>query len=391
MFPGYTQEYIEPSTAQDQRYCFIAEWYDPQAALIRRYQFLFYPKDNSIEMYDIKNRRKFLSRTKSDTVKLEDMYIGSKIHVYSRQLTFVDFGDQFTQGKVGTKNERTLAIIKPDAVNKIGVILNLLKANNIQPCRAKMVKLVRKNAMELYEEHRSQPHFNTLLDYMTSGPIIAMELMGSNVINQWRSLLGPIDSEKAKESEPGSIRAKFGSNAVANAAHGSDSEKSAQRELDFFFPPNRNPKFEGTAQLNDCTCCIIKPHAVRSGIEGDIIEVIQNAGFQVTALEMFNVETANSEEFYEIYKGVVNEYQSMVTELCSGPCIALEVTGKGEETPTKFRELCGPADPEIARHLRPKTLRAMFGKDKIQNAVHCSDLPEDGVLEVEYFFRILNS
>lgn len=58
-----------------------------------------------------------------------------------------------------------------------------------------------------------------------------------------------------------------------------------------------------------------------------------------------NIETVNGEEFYEIYKGVVAEYQSMVTELCSGPCMALEITGKGIDTPTIFRELCGPADP----------------------------------------------
>lgn len=65
----------------------------------------------------------------------------------------------------------------------------------------------------------------------------------------------------------------------------------------------------------------------------------------------FNVETANGEEFYEIYKGVVNEYPSMVTEICSGPCIALEVTGKGGDTAAQFRELCGPSDPVSVFHL----------------------------------------
>lgn len=80
----------------------------------------------------------------------------------------------------------------------------------------------------------------------------------------------------------------------------------------------------------------------------------------------------------------------MVNELSSGPCIVLEVTGQGDNIPTKFREFVGPADPEIARHLRPNTLRAKFGHTKINNAIHCTDLPEDGALEVEYFFRILS-
>ncbi|MBN3279249.1 NDK7 kinase, partial [Polyodon spathula] len=72
----------------------------------------------------------------------------------------------------------------------------------------------------------------------------------------------------------------------------------------------------------------------------------------------------------------------MVAELCSGPCMALEI--HGSEAPKTFREFCGPADPEIARHLRPHTLRAVFGKNKVQNAVHCTDLPDDGILEVKF-------
>lgn len=80
----------------------------------------------------------------------------------------------------------------------------------------------------------------------------------------------------------------------------------------------------------------------------------------------------------------------MVNELCSGPCFAFEITGRGENTPTDFRDFVGPADPEIARHLRPNTLRAKFGHTKIKNAVHCTDLPDDGALEVEYFFKVLS-
>ena len=70
----------------------------------------------------------------------------------------------------------------------------------------------------------------------------------------------------------------------------------------------------------------------------------------------------------------------MVDELTSGTCIALEV--KGPDAQNSLRQLCGPHDPEIARHLRPNTLRAMFGSDKIKNGVHCTDLAEDAILEV---------
>lgn len=77
----------------------------------------------------------------------------------------------------------------------------------------------------------------------------------------------------------------------------------------------------------------------------------------------------------------------MVDELCSGPCIALEV--RAEDAVPTFRAFAGPYDVEIGQHIRPSTLRAKFGHDRVRNAVHCTDLPEDGRLECEYFFHIL--
>ena len=77
----------------------------------------------------------------------------------------------------------------------------------------------------------------------------------------------------------------------------------------------------------------------------------------------------------------------MVEEMTNGPCIALEV--RQNNPVAALRELCGPLDPEMARNVRPKTIRAYYGKDKAKNAVHCTDLIEDGVLESEYFFNVL--
>lgn len=75
----------------------------------------------------------------------------------------------------------------------------------------------------------------------------------------------------------------------------------------------------------------------------------------------------------------------MVSELASGPLVCIEIIGSVND----LRQLCGPSDPEIAKVIRPNTLRALYGTDKIKNAVHCTDLEEDGVLEVEYFFSVL--
>ncbi|XP_072179883.1 nucleoside diphosphate kinase homolog 7-like [Diadema setosum] len=376
------------SAAQDGRFSFIAEWYDPNAALTRRYQFLFYPKDTTIEMYDIKNRRLFLKRSACPSVHLEDLYVGSTVNIHSRQLTFVDYADDFTRRALTSVKEKTLCIIKPDAISKFGPIIDAIYDGGFLVVNTKMTRLSRSDAEEFYAEHVGKPFYDNLVRFMSSGPCIGLELMADNGITAWRALLGPTDCSMARSDAPHSIRARFGTDGTKNACHGSDSVQSADRETNFFFGPSaRKPN---TATFRDCTCCIIKPTAVKEGKAGKIMTTITNAGFQVTALEMFHVEKANSEEFFEVYKGVVAEYMDMVTELTSGPCYVMEITGKGEETPQAFREFVGPADPEIARQLRPNTLRALFGSDKIHNAVHCTDLPTDGLMEVEYFFKILS-
>ncbi|KAK3095701.1 hypothetical protein FSP39_017831 [Pinctada imbricata] len=381
---GYEHDYMQES--EGDRYCFIAEWYDPHAAFIRRYQFMYYSKDGTCEMFDIKNHRMFLKKTKLDNVKVEDLYIGNTVNILSRQMNFVDYGDEFTKNRLTHKTERTLGMIKPDAVPKMGQILDLIYSKGFMITRLKMCQLNRNEAFQFYQEHQGKPFLDALLNFVTRGPVIAFEIMGESVIQKWRDLLGPTDSAQARQDAPNSIRSRFGKDKTENACHGSDSTASAIRELEFFFPSS-GPSRQNTAKFTDCTCCVIKPHAVKAGQAGKIIQAIAEAGFEISMLEMFHMEKANAEEFYEVYKSVVQEYGAMVSELTSGPSIAMEI--RAQNAPQAFREMVGPADPEIARHLRPRTLRALFGADKVRNSVHCTDLPEDGLLEDEYFFKIL--
>ncbi|XP_019382328.1 PREDICTED: nucleoside diphosphate kinase 7 isoform X1 [Gavialis gangeticus] len=366
--------------SQDDRFAFIAEWYDPNASLFRRFELLYYPKDGSVEMYDMKNHRTFLKRTKYDGLHLEDLFIGNKVTVFSRHLSLVDYGDQYTARKLGSRKERTLALIKPDAAPRVGELIDIIINAGFTITKAKMMVLSRKEAMDFYVDHQSRPFYNELLQFITSGSIVAMEILGDDAVSKWKMLLGPANSGVAQTEAPDSIRATFGIDGIRNAAHGPDSIASAAQELELFFPSGGGRGPANSAKFINCTCCIIKPHAVNEGLPGKIIKAILDEGFEISALQMFNLERATVEEFYEIYKGVVAEYTEMVTELCSGPCIALEII---QPNPPKiFRDFCGPSDPEIARHLRPGTLRALFGKNKIQNAVHCTDLPEDGLLEI---------
>jgi nucleoside-diphosphate kinase len=136
---------------------------------------------------------------------------------------------------------------------------------------------------------------------------------------------------------------------------------------------------------------VIKPHAVKDGLAGSIIDAITRANYNVTAFELFHLDRSHAEEFYEIYKGVLPEYSDMTEELALGPCYVLEISGGkcNEDTQSSFREFVGPRDPVIARQIYPNSLRAKFGCTVVKNAVHCTDLCQDAPLEIEYFFSIL--
>lgn len=131
--------------------------------------------------------------------------------------------------------ERTLAIIKPDAVNKAEEIEDIILRTGFTILQKRWIHLSPELCSEFYNEHSSKIFFPSLVAFMSSGPIVVMELAKQNAISTWRTLIGPTNSKKARENEPDSIRAKYGADEQCNAVHGSDSEASAEREIRFFF------------------------------------------------------------------------------------------------------------------------------------------------------------
>ncbi len=131
--------------------------------------------------------------------------------------------------------ERTLSIIKPDAVKKnlIGKILARFEAAGLRIVAARMLHLSREQAEGFYAVHRQRPFFRDLVQFMTSGPVLIQVLEGENAIARYRELMGATDPKKA---ERGTIRADFAESIDANAVHGSDSPDTARMEVAYFFP-----------------------------------------------------------------------------------------------------------------------------------------------------------
>ncbi len=130
--------------------------------------------------------------------------------------------------------ERTLAIIKPDAVasKNAGKIIDMLESNGFSIIGMKKVHLTKEQAKKFYIVHKERPFYDSLTTFMSEGPIIVMVLEKENAIEDYRKLMGATNPE---EAETGTIRKLFGTNIERNAVHGSDSKESASFEIPFFF------------------------------------------------------------------------------------------------------------------------------------------------------------
>ncbi len=131
-------------------------------------------------------------------------------------------------------NERTLSIIKPDAVAKsvIGQIYDRIERAGLRIVAAKMIHLTPEKAGEFYAVHQERPFFDDLVGFMSSGPIMVQALEGDGAVKRYRDLMGATDP---KQAEPGTLRADFADNIDANAVHGSDAIETALQEIAFFF------------------------------------------------------------------------------------------------------------------------------------------------------------
>lgn len=130
--------------------------------------------------------------------------------------------------------ERTLSIIKPDAVakNVVGQILARFESANLRIAATKKTRLSRVDAEAFYAIHAERPFFKDLVDFMISGPVVVTVLEGENAMSKNRDLMGATNPQ---EAEPGTIRADFADSIDANAVHGSDSLENAETEINFFF------------------------------------------------------------------------------------------------------------------------------------------------------------
>lgn len=364
------------------RLIFLAEWTDSFSSINWKFHLLFYPLDGTLELYDLLKHRLFLKRTKCEEVNMEDLFIGATLRICSRLICIKDYADLYTRNKIESVYQKTCGFLNPEVINK-GEILQSFIEQDLKIINLKTIQLTESVACELLKEYEDESLVSSIIENIISGPITVFQVLGENAVIKVSELVGPEDPEQAKTTNPDCLRARYGIDKIHNGIYISKTAESAERDARILF--NNVDPF---VLLKNTTCCVIKPHAVKERKIGNIIIMIERSGYEITAIKVCTLNTEEAEKFHEVYKYVVPEYQGMVQELCSGPCIALEIKPQSEHLSTsKFRELIGPLNVEIAKQIRPDTIRARFGNTSVQNAVHVTDLIEDSCKELEYLFR----
>ena len=293
----------------------------------------------------------------------------SSAEMATRELAFFfpDFVAPSVEGK--PKLQRTLALVRPEAFkHHKDAILEKIRESGFKVAMQKEMQLTREMAEDFYREHEGQDYFEQLVTNMSSGPVYALGLAREDAIEGWRNMLGPKEVPKAKEEAPESLRAQFAVDDAINSLHGSDSEDTAKKELQFFFPMEQ-------------TVAAIKPDA--EGTKDEIIERIHEAGFRIAARKETTLSRDVAEEFYADHKDK-DYYNELVDHMTSGPTYLMVLSR--EAAVDGWREMIGPTDPTQAKDVAPDSLRATYGENILKNAVHGSSNPEHAKKTIQAIF-----
>ena len=341
----------------------VAEWHDPHSQLLKQYLLIYHVKSKECEMNDLKTRRKFLKKT-TTTLDHSDFIKGNVILLLSRKLKLVDYADKATRKLLEDKEERMTILVTPSLNGSMADIVMSIEREDFALVDIKSLRFT--SSDDINEAMQLLPGME-LQDLSSSSPFVALTFRGSDSIASVRTLV---------ESSPFC-------KGVACPREGEEQEFS-----DFFLNQHRLT----TATFEDCSLCIIRPHVIKERLFGQVYNDILAREFIITAIQMFRLDKETAAEFLAVYKGVFPQYIELVDEMSSGSLIALEVKRDSNFTGDvveDFRAEAGPWDFSVACELQPQSIRAKFGRNSVANAIHCTDLPKDGVIECEYFFKVL--
>ncbi|XP_041501648.1 thioredoxin domain-containing protein 3 [Microtus oregoni] len=261
--------------------------------------------------------------------------------------------------------QRTLALLQPEVYeDRKDDVLHIIQKEGFTILMQRQILLSEEEARTVCKNYENEEYFSKLLAYMSSSPSYVLVLLRANALEYWKELMGPKTVEEAFASDPESLCAQFATgNFPINQFYGSSSRAVAEKEIEYFFPPQS-------------TLALIKPHVTQEQ-RLEILRAIKDAGFEITMLKEMLLTPEHANKVY--FKITGREFYKNVLEvLASGTSIIMVLTKWNAVA--EWRRMMGPVDPEEAKLLSPNSLRASYGLDILRNAVHgASNAPEAAV------------
>ena len=349
----------------DDSVLFVAEWYDPMPQLKKRYLLKYFTEQHMAEMIDLKSRKVFLKKSPCpDTMTKDDFYVGSKILLYSRELEIVDYGDLKTKDRFQHQIQKIIVLLPNSTYASWGKLVDELTHADLTLIQVKTIIFspnIAEKVVNIVEENQRKAV------ELSEGVTLALLFHAEDGYGRVKDIVTRFSNNS---STSGSVF--YTSNGLQTSDVGS-----------LVFETDT----PSTCTLDHCTCCVIKPHAVKARHVGEIMDQIIAQGYEISAMRSLQFDKTQAEEFLEVYKGVIPEYADHVVQFSSGLSIALEI--RAQNAVETFRVTAGPWDVDMAKELRADTIRGRFGVNNILNVIHSTDLAEDGELECEYCFKLM--
>jgi nucleoside-diphosphate kinase len=326
----------------DIQLAFECDWYDPVTGLLNKLYIKFFTENKTIEILtDVKI---FLSRIFCPGVVQSDFFIGNSVTIYNRLYNIRAYANVATENYMKAREERFVVVVAKSGMKNVSKVVDTATKYGLVVGRIRTAS----------SSSRQDVPFESCI----------VECIG-----------GATSKKGFAEACNG-----IGPSVYSSVMPLADINILLAAQKSIAVPEN-------------CTLCLVKPHVMRSKRLGEILDAITGDGFELGAMMTFHMTLAMTEEFLDDYRGTLSigkNYCIHTEYLSSAPVLAIMITGS-DQVLTNFREFTGPQDPSLAKTLRQKSLRAVFGADRTKNALHCTDLEGDGAMECKYFFDTLVS
>lgn len=330
---------------------FNCEQFDKFSELTYQYVLFYFYEDSSMEMLDKRNGKVHLKRTPVSFSRSE-FFLGATLNILGKTTKIIGYADEVTYQLCEDQNERTTIIVSDAGVAKLGKVVSVITEELGISIVNMQMAYVKQEMVEKY----------MLPDVLKGTSVIVLQCVSSKAMEKGVAVMQRCAGVIAASDH---TEAKMWGDLCLDAA---------KKPLAVFGQGNS-------------TVVIVKPHVIVDRVVGNVIQLLCDADLEITAASQFTISTSEMNTFMQPYRGVLPDIEGTVNGMVGTVWAIQFMSPRGLNVIEQVRGICGPYDPQIARHLYPKTIRARFGKSPTLNCVHCCDLPEDGPVYADFCYK----